>query len=273
MPLRTLFDAPTPAGLLAALRPGTAGAGRHRRSAALTGPAGPRTRARPAPRTCRLANGWTSAGFTRPDRLELSHAQSRMWFLNQLDPGAADYNISLAVRLTGNLDEQALATAVAALFRRHEVLRTVYPETAGVPGQPILRHRRRRPRVRWTWPSAPPHPRPTSATAAGTGRSRGFDVRTELPLRAGLDPVRLRCAPGGSATADGGPQWVLHLVMHHIASDGASLAPLAQDLSAAYAAASRPQLSAGQQALAPAAPAVRRLQHLAAAATGRARAG
>ena len=55
---------------------------------------------------------------------------------------------------------------------------------------------------------------------------RGFDVRSDLPLRARL--IRIGSSPR---------EWVLHLVMHHIASDGASLAPLALDLSAAYEAA------------------------------------
>ena len=154
-----------------------------------------------------------------------------MWFLNQLDPGSADYNISLAVRLTGALDEQALAAAVGALFRRHEVLRTIYPETGGVPEQVVLdpSDGAHGAGMRLTVSAAA-----TPAEVPGLLRDdaeRGFDVRAELPLRARLIPV---------ASADE-PEWVLHLVMHHIASDGASLAPLARDLSAAYAAPPRGQ--------------------------------
>ena len=218
LPLRTLFNEPTPAGLLAAV---------HRQTGAVDSTPGTSEMAEGADGRSTAAGrtslaDWLRAGFrpARPPRL--SPAQSRMWFLNQLDPALADYNISLAVRLTGGLDEAALDAAVRALVGRHEVLRTVYPETGGVAEQRVLA--------------------PDGPTAAAMGldvgdagsdaeveallaaeAARGFDVRSDIPLRARL--IRL--------PSDGGQdQWVLHLVMHHIASDGASLAPLAQDLSA-----------------------------------------
>lgn len=229
LPLRTLFDAPTPAGLLAALRPGTAETGTD--TVAAGGVDAPGMAASAGTAVIPLGEWLDAAGATRPEHLELSHAQARMWFLNQLDPGAADYNISLAVRLTGTLDEQALASAVKALFHRHEVLRTVYPETGGVPGQHIL----------FTGHASWMDLAFSTATSEDNLReqlqaqaSRGFDVRTEVPLRAGL--IRIH-AEAGESPREAGQQWVLHLVIHHIAGDGASLAPLARDLSEAYSAA------------------------------------
>ncbi|WP_455902198.1 condensation domain-containing protein, partial [Rhodococcus gordoniae] len=64
----------------------------------------------------------------RPERVPLSLAQQRMWTLNRVDPESGVYNIPVAVRLTGALDVDALRAAVADLFARHEVLRTVYPD-------------------------------------------------------------------------------------------------------------------------------------------------
>jgi amino acid adenylation domain-containing protein len=222
LPLRTLFNEPTPAGLLAAVRRNSDGppAGAAAGDAPGTGP---RQAAQPSPTA--LADWLGSADAVRPGQLELSFAQSRMWFLNQLDPGSAEYNISLAVRLSGELDERALDAAVGTLFRRHEVLRTIYPATAGVPEQLILAsddagHAAGMRLALSTAASEAELPALLKQDA-----ERGFDVRSELPLRARL--IRL-------GTAAAATDWVLHLVMHHIASDGASLAPLARDLSAAY---------------------------------------
>ncbi|MFD1242091.1 non-ribosomal peptide synthetase [Arthrobacter ulcerisalmonis] len=278
VPLRALFDSPTPAGLLATVRPaGVAVAGTDTAAgvgaagSASTGGVGTTT----AERTTAAGSGSSGADVPssdwqpvplsawlvdreneRPDRLELSFAQSRMWFLNRLDPGAADYNISLAVRLTGVLDEAALSTAVAELFRRHQVLRTVYPETDGVPEQVVLagdvagnavfdsaasepatgEHSGA---MRLSLASADSEAAVREMVAAQAGR--GFDVRSDLPLRAHL--IRLVGATGGAVAGDTtsdapvSGEWVLHLVMHHIASDGASLAPLVHDLSTAYSAA------------------------------------
>ncbi|MBL3164558.1 hypothetical protein ELO59_30515, partial [Klebsiella pneumoniae] len=69
----------------------------------------------------------------RPERIPLSLAQQRMWFLNRFEPESAAYNIPIAIRLSGALDVPALGQAIADLVARHEVLRTVYPETAHGP--------------------------------------------------------------------------------------------------------------------------------------------
>src|SRR5205085_8557668 len=60
----------------------------------------------------------------RDHSLPVSFAQQRMWFLNQLDPESAYYNIPTAVRLSGKLDISALEKAINEVVRRHEVLRT-----------------------------------------------------------------------------------------------------------------------------------------------------
>src|SRR2546421_2282816 len=63
----------------------------------------------------------------------LSFAQQRLWFLDQFEPGSAEYNVPLALRLRGELDEAALRSALEALVARHEVLRTSYGAERGEP--------------------------------------------------------------------------------------------------------------------------------------------
>src|SRR6202166_2178023 len=72
---------------------------------------------------------------TRPAKLPLSYAQERLWFLAQLAPDNAFFNVPVALRLEGNLDVQALASAINQVVDRHETLRTCFPNTNGSPEQ------------------------------------------------------------------------------------------------------------------------------------------
>ena len=67
----------------------------------------------------------------------LSFAQQRLWFLDQLTPNSATYNISLVIEFEGLLDVSALGRAVQEIVRRHDALRTTFPSHRGLPHQRI----------------------------------------------------------------------------------------------------------------------------------------
>lgn len=69
--------------------------------------------------------------------LPLSWAQERLWFLNQLEGLSATYNVPGAIRVSGNLDVNALQQALSSIVRRHEVLRTSFQTINGTPIQVI----------------------------------------------------------------------------------------------------------------------------------------
>ncbi|MFC8043997.1 amino acid adenylation domain-containing protein [Nocardia sp. NPDC057353] len=188
VPVRAVFDTPTVAGL--------------------------------APLLGTDSGGQEPVAGERPEVIPPAPAQLRLWLLNQLLPDSAAYHLPVAVRLDGPLAPPALAAAVRAVLTRHEVLRTVYPESGSGARQQVL---------------------PVSAVLAGLDlepRAAAGDLQAELtalaaePFDVAVDPpVRLRLfriAP---------EQHVLALVAHHIAADGWSLGPLVADLTAAYAAA------------------------------------
>ncbi|MEV5575415.1 non-ribosomal peptide synthase/polyketide synthase [Spirillospora sp. NPDC052269] len=154
----------------------------------------------------------------RPETVPLSHAQRRMWFLNRLADQEAAYNVRLPLRLTGALDVPALEAALADVAERHEVLRTVFPESDGVPRQRVLPPAGGRPVLQVREVAAD---QVEAHVAELTGR--GFDVSAAPAWRADL----LRVAPDDH---------VLVLVVHHIAADEWSVRVLARDLAAAYAA-------------------------------------
>ncbi len=152
----------------------------------------------------------------RPPVLPLSYAQQRLWFLDRLEGPSALYHVPFAFRLAGQLDERALAGALADVAERHEALRTVFPEVDGQPRQQILQGQAAIPELPLVHASAAEADRVLAAAVA-----RPFDLATQLPLRATL----IRSGPADHT---------LVLLTHHLASDGWSAAPLLRDLGTAY---------------------------------------
>ena len=156
--------------------------------------------------------------MVRPEEIPLSFAQRRLWFLDRLEGPSPTYNIPVAVRLSGPLDPAALEAALGDLVERHESLRTMFPETLGSPRQLILEALNARPTLKVL-----PVTEATLAEALAAAAQQSFDLSAQIPLRVHLFALSQS-------------EHVLLLVLHHIAADGWSLAPLGRDLVRAYAA-------------------------------------
>ncbi|EHI44098.1 non-ribosomal peptide synthetase, partial [Rhodococcus opacus PD630] len=159
------------------------------------------------------------AARPRPDRIPLSMAQQRMWFVNQFDTSSPAYNIPIALRLTGVVDHAALLAAVGDVVERHESLRTVFPGSVDGPHQVIVDPGRATPRLDPVAVAGDRALRDTLAALVGAG----FDVSDEIPFRTMLFELEPE-------------QHVLAIVVHHIAADGFSMMPLARDVMLAYTA-------------------------------------
>lgn len=167
----------------------------------------------------------------RTGPLPLSPAQQRLWFLHRLDGPSPTYNIPLVLNVNGPLDRDALQHALYDLAERHETLRTVYPPTDNAPDGTVdgegagasddLPHQRI---LAPDDPAARPvlHLAEPGSDLAEAVR-HCFDLATEPPLRTVL-------------FSESPDHHTLLLLLHHIAGDGASTTPLAQDLAAAYTA-------------------------------------
>ncbi len=160
----------------------------------------------------------------REGGLPLSFAQQRLWFLDRLEPGNPAYNIPAAVRLSGTLDVAAFGRAVTGMVRRHEVLRTTFPEAGGEPRQEIAPP-----------PAALPLPR---IDLSGLPAARRDLAARELALQAARQPFDL-----GRDTMVrvlllrlAAEVHVALVNLHHIAADGWSVAIVIREIAGAYAA-------------------------------------
>ncbi|MFI7868835.1 condensation domain-containing protein, partial [Ectopseudomonas khazarica] len=157
------------------------------------------------------------------ERAPLSPAQSRLWFLWQMEPHSAAYNIPAALRLRGTLDPKALRQAFEALVARHESLRTLFREEGGEPLQVIL------------------------STLPLAMLEEDF---AELPADQREDAARVRLEQLARQPFDlaNGPLLRLHLLrlsdsehllllnLHHIVSDGWSMGVLIDEFASLYGA-------------------------------------
>ncbi|HLL48505.1 MAG TPA: amino acid adenylation domain-containing protein, partial [Longimicrobiaceae bacterium] len=152
----------------------------------------------------------------------LSFAQERLWFLDQLEPGSAFYNLPFALRLRGALDVDALERSLGEIVRRHEALRTVFREQGGTPRQVI----------------APfgGFGLTVKDLAHLPGETREAEVQRELVAEGTARPFDLAAGPlfRASLLRLGAEEHVLLLSQHHVVSDGWSMGVLYRELSALY---------------------------------------
>ncbi|HEX3528277.1 MAG TPA: amino acid adenylation domain-containing protein, partial [Thermoanaerobaculia bacterium] len=196
LPLRRLFEAPTVAGLAAAVT-----------AAHQEAPA---------------AGGGRLSRAARDKELPLSFSQQRLWFLDQLSPGNASYNMPAGVRLEGRVDLAAMQAALNEVVRRHEALRTRFPTTKGQPFQVIA-------------PAAAVDLPWIDFRSIAEGEYRDAEV-LRLTAAEAQRPFDLARGPLLRATLMllGPQEIVLLLTVHHIVSDGWSMNLLYRELGVLY---------------------------------------
>ncbi len=166
----------------------------------------------------------------RRSEVPLSFAQQRLWFLDQLEPGYSAYNIPVALRLTGPLDVTAFERSLSEILRRHDALRTTFPQVNGQPVQVILPFEPIKLTLLNLQEQDENEREALALRLAAEEARRSFDLVRGPLLRACL--LRLDQ-----------DEHVLLITIHHIASDGWSMGILFRELSVIYEAFSRGQPS------------------------------
>ena len=159
----------------------------------------------------------------RQEKIPLSFAQQRLWFIHQFDPQSCAYNTFLVMRLAGLLDTSALEWSLSEIVRRHEILRTTFIEEEGESVQNVLPQQA----LDFSLTQLTEyerHVRDGIATQIATRViAHHFDLTTGPLFRAHLIELDEQ-------------EHMLVLNMHHIVSDGWSLGVLMQELSSLYVA-------------------------------------
>ncbi|MCX6319467.1 MAG: amino acid adenylation domain-containing protein [Bacteroidetes bacterium] len=134
----------------------------------------------------------------------LSFAQERLWFIDKL-VNSTNYHISNVLRIEGNLDKDLLSNSFTRIIERHEILRTVYIDVEGNPFQTIRQAKD------WRMEClTDDHQTPYIQTIIEKTISSPFDLKKDFPVRAKLIRYNQH-------------EWILIIVIHHIASDGLSM--------------------------------------------------
>ncbi|PYP82153.1 MAG: non-ribosomal peptide synthetase [Blastocatellia bacterium AA13] len=157
----------------------------------------------------------------REGEMPLSYAQQRMWFIDQLEPGSAAYNIPCAVRLSGRLDEKALRRSLNEIVMRHEALRTSFPSRDGAPTQEIHESGELGLEVIDLTKAEEGEREERLEELLAEEARRGFDLSRGPLIRARL-------------MKEGEEEHVLMVNMHHIVSDGWSMEVMVGELAQLY---------------------------------------
>ncbi|BDI19846.1 hypothetical protein ANSO36C_56480 [Nostoc cf. commune SO-36] len=162
--------------------------------------------------------------------LPLSYAQQRLWFLDQLNPNSAFYNLLIALRLVGTLNVATLEQSLIEILHRHEALRTNFAIVDGKPSQVIQTQKN------WTVSVVDLQHLPTSEQKIASQQLaqqqtiQSFELATQPLVRATLVVLNET-------------EHLLLVCMHHIVSDGWSMSVFVQELAALYNAYSQGQTS------------------------------
>ncbi|NCQ83110.1 MAG: amino acid adenylation domain-containing protein [Microcystis aeruginosa W13-18] len=162
--------------------------------------------------------------------LLLSYAQTRLWFLDQLEPNSPFYNIPVALRLQGHLNQVALTQSLAEIIQRHEALRTNFVTVNGQPTQVINTL------TNWTVSVinlqhlSPEEQKNAAKKLVKEQALQPFDLANEALVRATL------------IVLNNNEYW-LSLCLHHVISDGWSMGVFIEELTALYNAVNQGQVS------------------------------
>jgi amino acid adenylation domain-containing protein len=139
IPLRTVFESPSVAQLAESVEVAIrAGGNRATLASGVSKAKGEDIGLRPD-----TGHAWASISPRKTGResIPLSYAQLHFWFLDKLQGGGAAYNLPAALRLAGSLNLTTLEGALNEIVRRHESLRTIFPQQDGVAVQEILSYK------------------------------------------------------------------------------------------------------------------------------------
>ncbi|HLK54917.1 MAG TPA: amino acid adenylation domain-containing protein [Chthonomonadaceae bacterium] len=195
IPMRTLFERPTIAGLVEAIEAANPTQSDHARTPLVP--------------------------VTRDRALPLSFAQQRLWFIDQLESARTTYLVPLVLRLRGALHVETLRRVLETIVARHEVLRTLFPRLEGDPIQRIAAQAELRLSV-FDLSKLPPAIR-------GPEADRRITEEARVPFSLADGPL-IRCL----LVRMDAEEHRLVVVMHHIITDGWSQGVFLQELTALY---------------------------------------
>jgi len=150
----------------------------------------------------------------RPERIPLSYAQERLWFIDKLE-GSTHYHLPMTFTMEGKVEIQGLEKAFVDLIENHEVLRTVYKEEEGLAYQEIGNA------TDWRMQEVQLLKEEDIAASIEEEVNRPFDLSSEFPIRVSWAKISAE-------------KYLLIIVTHHIATDGWSMSTFIDEITERY---------------------------------------